>query len=55
MPNDLKKTQERPFDVHASLKESKLWGDIQRLGKTDPGMKDLLDQAVVYYLLKKGK
>jgi len=35
------------------LEEDKLWGEIRRLAKTDPGMTDLLDQARVYYQLKK--
>ena len=35
------------------LEEDKLWGEIRRLAKTDPGLADLLDRAKVYYQLKK--
>lgn len=35
------------------LEEDKLWGEIRLMAKTDPGMADLLNQARVYYQLKK--
>ena len=35
------------------LQDDKMWGEIRRMAKTDEGMKDLLDRAIVYYNLKK--
>ena len=35
------------------LLEDKLWGDIHRAAKTDAGLRDLLDKAVMYYNLSK--
>ena len=44
-------------DSHAqslidSVKETKLWGNIHRAAKTDPALKEMLDQVRVYYELK---
>jgi hypothetical protein len=35
-----------------TLKEDKLWGNIRRASKTDPALKEMLDQVKVYYELK---
>ena len=35
-----------------TLKEDKLWGNIRRASKTDPALKEMLDQVRVYYELK---
>jgi len=35
------------------IQEDKLWGEIRRMATTDPGMANLLDQAKVYYKLKR--
>jgi len=45
------------MDSHAqdkldTLKEDKLWGGIRRAAKTDPALKEMLDQVRVYYELK---
>ena len=34
------------------IKEDKLWGNIRRAAKTDPALKEMLDQVKVYYELK---
>jgi hypothetical protein len=34
------------------LREDKLWGGIRRAAKTDPALKEMLDQVRVYYELK---
>ncbi len=34
------------------IKEDKLWGGIRRAAKTDPALKEMLDQVRVYYELK---
>jgi hypothetical protein len=34
------------------LREDQLWGNIRRLARTDPGLQDLLERAIVYYNLK---
>lgn len=38
--------------LHEELKEDKLWGQIRRAAKTDPVLKDMLDQVIVYHRLK---
>jgi hypothetical protein len=35
------------------IQEDKLWGEIRRMATTDPGMANLLDQAKIYYQLKR--
>lgn len=35
-----------------TLKEDKIWGAIRRASKTDPALKEMLDQVKVYYELK---
>jgi hypothetical protein len=35
-----------------TLKEDKLWGNIRRAAKSDPALKEMLDQVKVYYELK---
>jgi hypothetical protein len=35
-----------------TLREDKLWGNIRRAAKTDPALKEMLDQVKVYYELK---
>jgi hypothetical protein len=45
------------IDTHAqnkieSLREDKLWGNIRRTAKSDPALKEMLDQVKVYYELK---
>ena len=39
-------------DKIESLKEDKLWGNIRRAAKSDPALKEMLDQVKVYYELK---
>jgi hypothetical protein len=34
------------------IQEDKLWGNIRRMAKTDPGMGELLEQVKIYYYLK---
>jgi hypothetical protein len=34
------------------IREDKLWGNIRRASKTDPALKEMLDQIRVYYELK---
>jgi hypothetical protein len=43
----------RAKSVMDQLEEDKLWGEIQRIAKEDPGLADLLDRAKVYYQLKR--
>jgi len=42
----------RTFDLHDRLIEDKLWGNIRRASKTDPALKEMLDQIKMYYTLK---
>lgn len=35
-----------------TIKEDKLWSGIRRAAKTDPALKEMLDQVRVYYELK---
>lgn len=39
--------------VRDMLLEDKLWGNIRRKARTDPGLQDLLDQCIMYYELSK--
>lgn len=41
----------RPLFEH--LREDQLWHDIRRMARTDPGLQDLLERAIVYYNLKR--
>ncbi len=52
-PDHLKRIQKRTRDLHASLMESKMWGEIHRMAETDPGMADLIEKVLAYYYLKK--
>lgn len=45
--------KERGFDLHAELQKQKLWGDIHRAAKTNPAIKQALDEAVLIYTLSK--
>ena len=40
-------------DLVNHIEDSKLWGNIKRMGEVDPGMRDLLDKVIMYYHLKK--
>jgi hypothetical protein len=35
-----------------TLKQDKIWGNIRRAAKSDPALKEMLDQVKVYYELK---
>jgi hypothetical protein len=35
-----------------TLKQDKIWGNIRRAAKSDPALKEMLDQIKVYYELK---
>jgi hypothetical protein len=39
--------------LQEQLMEDKMWGEIRRLAKTNPTLKDALDKAVVIYNLVK--
>ena len=39
--------------LHEQLLEQKMWGEIRRMARTDEGLRDLLERAIVYYNLKK--
>lgn len=39
-------------DKLSGLKEDKIWGNIRRAAVSDPALKEMLDQARVYYELK---
>ena len=44
----------RKYDLHESLKESQLWGNIRRAAQTNVALADILEQAkMVYALIKK--
>lgn len=41
---------------HEQLMEDKLWGEIRRMGKVNPAMREQLDRVIMlYYLLKEEK
>ena len=35
-----------------TLKQDKIWGNIRQAAKSDPALKEMLDQVKVYYELK---
>ena len=41
----------RAVSIRTQLMEDKLWGNIRRAAKTNPGLNDLLEQAKVLYHL----
>lgn len=43
----------RAIDLHEQIKEDKLWGDIRRAAKTNPALKQALDEAILIYTLSK--
>jgi hypothetical protein len=43
----------RAIDLHAQIKEDQLWGEIRRAAKTNPTLKQALDEAVLIYTLSK--
>jgi hypothetical protein len=43
----------RAFDLHAQIKEDQLWGNIRRAAKTNPTLKQALDEAILIYTLSK--
>ena len=40
-------------DLFEDLKYQRLWGSIHRAAKTNPGLQDLLNQVVEFYMLSK--
>jgi hypothetical protein len=43
----------RPLFEH--IQENKLWGEIRRAAKTNPGLQKALDRAILVYRLSKDK
>jgi hypothetical protein len=43
----------RAIDLHEQLKEDQLWGQIRRAAKTNPTLKQALDEAILIYTLSK--
>ena len=43
----------RAISIIDQLAEDKLWGDIRRTAKTNPALKQALDEAVLIYTLSK--
>lgn len=40
-------------ETFEDIKEAKLWGEMRRAAKTNPGLQDLLDRAKEFYQLSK--
>lgn len=40
-------------DVIADMQESKMWGEIRRMAKTNPTMQDAVERVIVLYKLIK--
>lgn len=40
--------------LQEQLAEDKMWGEIRRLSKTNPAMKDAVDKLIMLYHLTKG-
>jgi hypothetical protein len=39
--------------LHEHIRDDQMWGEIRRMARTDPGLQDLLERAIVYYNLKR--
>ena len=35
------------------IREQKMWGEIHQMARTDAGLQELLERAIIYYHLKK--
>jgi hypothetical protein len=43
-------------DLYESLMEAQMWGEIRRMAKTNPAMKEYTDRCIeLYHLLKETK
>lgn len=49
---ELHHVSDKQRNIHNELKHGKLWGSIHRASKSDPVLKEMLDQIEVYYALK---
>ena len=43
----------KAVSLHEQIKEDKLWGNIRRAAKTNPTLKQALDEAILIYTLSK--
>ena len=48
----MKTPAEEKKDLIEELREQRMWSRIHIYAKTDPGLQELLDRAVIYYRLK---
>ena len=39
--------------LHEQLQENQMWDQIRRMSRTDEGLRDLLERAIMYYNLKR--
>jgi hypothetical protein len=39
--------------LHEQLQEDQMWGEIRQMARTDAGLRDLLERAIIYYNLKR--
>jgi hypothetical protein len=46
---------EKAKTLHEELMHSKMWGDIHRLSKTNPTLKDAVDKVIMVYELVKDR
>ena len=35
------------------IREDQMWGEIRRMARTDAGLQDILERAIIYYNLKR--
>jgi len=49
---ELHHVSDKRRNMHEELKHGKLWGNIHRASKSDPVLKEMLDQIEIYYTLK---
>ena len=40
-------------NLHEQLQEDQMWGNIRRMARTDEGLRELLERAIIYYNLKR--
>jgi hypothetical protein len=45
----------RKKSLHEQMLEDKMWGEIRRLAKTNPALKDAVDKVIMIYHLVKDR
>lgn len=51
--NSHPRDSEESYSLYDTIMEDKMWGEIRRLAKTNPALKDAVDKVItIYHLVK---